>query len=330
MGGFWGGIVKKLVVRFAIALAGIAVCVTLVSAQGRDFSKVEIKVQKVADGVYMLTGAGGNIGVSVGDDGIVIVDDQFAPLAPKIQAALKGISDKPVRFVLNTHYHGDHTGGNAEFGKGGSTIIAHDNVRKRLAEGYTIARFGMKEPPASKDALPVITFDQSATVHLNGEDIRALHFPNGHTDGDSVVFFPKANVVHMGDDFVTYGFPFVDVEHGGSVSGMIAGNEKVLSLVPADAKFIPGHGALCTAEDVRKFISMLKETRAIVADAVGKKVTVEKMKANKILAKYEEQYGKGPLKTDDWIDILYAEITQQKTGAHYHNHGHAGEVPGGK
>ena len=321
---------KTLGLRCAIMCAVMTMCATLVSAQGPDFSKVEIKAQKVAEGVYMLTGAGGNIGVSVGEDGIVIVDDQYAPLAPKIQAALKGISDKPVRFVLNTHYHGDHTGGNADFGKAGSTIIAHENVRKRLTEGYTIARFGMNEPPASKEALPVITFDQSATVHLNGEDIRALHFPNGHTDGDSVIFFPKANVVHMGDDFVTYGFPFVDVEHGGSVSGMIAGDEKILSMVPADAKFIPGHGALCTGDDVRKFISMMKETRAIVADAVRKKMTVEKMKANKILAKYEEQYGKGFIKTDDWVDTLYADITQKKTGAHYHNHGHAGEVSGGK
>ena len=321
---------KRLVMRCALFFAVAALSATLLSAQGRDFSKVEIKVEKVAEGVYMLTGAGGNIGVSVGDDGIVIVDDQFAPLAPKIQAALKGIADKPVRFVLNTHYHGDHTGGNADFGKNGSTIIAHDNVRKRLAEGYTIERFGMKEGPASKDALPVITFDESATVHLNGEDIRALHSPNAHTDGDSVIFFPKANVVHMGDDFVTYGFPFVDVEHGGSVTGMIAADEKVLSMVPADTKFIPGHGPLSTADDVRKFITMMKETRTIVADAVRKKMKPEQMKANKILAKYDEQYGKGFIKTDDWIDTLYADVTQKKAGAHYHNHGHAGEASGGK
>jgi cyclase len=320
----------KTLVRWAAVLSMLAVLAVVAAAQDRDFSKVEIKVQKVAEGVYMLTGAGGNIGVSVGEDGIVIVDDQFAPLAPKIQAALKGITDKPVRFVLNTHYHGDHTGGNADFAKTGSTLIAHENVRKRLAEGYTIKRFGMNEPPAPKDALPVITFDQSATVHLNGEDIRALHFPNGHTDGDSVIFFPKANVVHMGDDFVTYGFPFVDVEHGGSVSGMIAGDEKVLNMVPADAKFIPGHGALCTADDVRKFIAMMKETRALVVDAVRKKMTVEKMKANKILSKYEEQYGKGAIKTDDWIDTLHADVTQKKAGAHYHNHGHADEASGGK
>jgi cyclase len=319
----------KSPMRFGVVLFAALVFLASSQAQERDFSKVEIKAEKVADGIYMLIGSGGNIGVSVGEDGIVIVDDQFAPLAPKIQAALKGISDKPVRFVLNTHYHFDHTGGNQEFGKLG-TIIAHDNVRKRLAQGSTVKRFNVTTPPAPKDALPVITFDQSATVHLNGEDIRAIHFPRGHTDGDSVILFPKANVVHMGDDFVTYGFPFVDIDGGGSVSGMIAGVEKVLSMVPADAKFIPGHGPLSTADDVRKFLAMMKDTRAIVADAVRKKITPEQMKQQKILAKYEEQYGKGFLKADDWIDILYADVTQKKSGTHYHNHGHAEETASGK
>jgi cyclase len=319
----------KSPMRFGVVLFAALVFLASSQAQERDFSKVEIKAEKVADGIYMLIGSGGNIGVSVGEDGIVIVDDQFAPLAPKIQAALKGISDKPVRFVLNTHYHFDHTGGNQEFGKLG-TIIAHDNVRKRLAQGSTVKRFNVTTPPAPKDALPVITFDQSATVHLNGEDIRAIHFPRGHTDGDSVILFPKANVVHMGDDFVTYGFPFVDIDGGGSVSGMIAGVEKVLSMVPADAKFIPGHGPLSTADDVRKFLAMMKDTRAIVADAVRKKITPEQMKQQKILAKYEEQYGKGFLKADDWIDILYADVTQKTSGTHYHNHGHAEETASGK
>jgi cyclase len=320
-----GGAMKKLL---GCALAAMSVLGLAAVAQQQDFSKVEIKAQKVADGVYMLSGAGGNIGVSVGDDGIVIVDDQFAPLAPKIQAALKGITDKPVRFILNTHYHFDHTGGNQEFTKTGSTIIAHENVRKRLAAGAGTKRFG-PQPPAPKDAMPVITFDNQATVHLNGEDIRALHFPNGHTDGDSVIFFPKANVVHMGDDFVTYGFPFVDIENGGSVTGMIAGCEKVLSMVPADAKFIPGHGPLSSGDDVRKFVAMMKDTRAMVAAAIQKKMTADQMKQQKILAKYEEQYAKGFIKANDWIDTLYADITQTKSAVRYHNHGHAGEATTG-
>src|SRR5437660_6412976 len=232
-----------------------------VTAQEKDFSKVQMKVSKVAGNVYMLEGAGGNIGASVGDDGIVIVDDQYAPLAEKIQAALKGITDKPVRFIINTHYHGDHTGGNAYFQKQ-APIIAHDNVRKRLEAGGPAGNLGsisMDHKPDAKEALPIITFDHDVTVHLNGEDIRALYFPAGHTDGDSIIFFPKSNVVHMGDDFVTYGFPFIDVEAGGSINGMIDGLEKVIAQVPADVKVIPGHGPVSNLDDVRAYVKMLKE-----------------------------------------------------------------------
>ncbi len=307
--------------RLIFVIVALAVAA---AAQQENFDKVEIKVHKAAEGVYMLEGAGGNIGVSVGEDGIVIVDDEFAPLAPKIQAALKGITDKPVRFVLNTHYHGDHVGGNEPFAKAGSTVIAQENVRKRMAEGSQTKSFG-KRPPAAKDALPIITFNDRLTVHLNGEDIRAIHFPAGHTDGDSVIFFPRANVVHMGDDFVTYGFPFVDVENGGSVSGMIAGCEKVLASVPADAIFIPGHGPLSKADDVRKFLAMLTDTRAAVAQAVMKKMTPAQMKEQKILAKWDN-LGQGFIKTDDWIDVLYDDVTHTRSGnEHYQPHGHAQE-----
>ena len=293
-----------------------------VAAAQQDFSKVQIKVTKVAGTVYMLEGAGGNIGVSVGEDGVVLVDDQFAPLAPKIREALKGITDKPIKFVLNTHFHGDHTGGNAQFSSE-APIIAQENVRKRLKQGGLVGGTDVK--PASKEALPVITFNDRATVHLNGEDIRAIHFPNGHTDGDSVIFFPQSNVVHMGDDFVTYGFPFVDVRSGGSVSGMIAGVEKVLSMTPPDAKIIPGHGPLSTPADVRRFVQMLKETRALVAQSVNQGKSADQMKQDHLLAKYAE-LGKGFIKTEAWIDLLYGEATQKGgAAAGYQNHGHADE-----
>src|ERR1043166_5127101 len=210
---------------------------TTAVAQQDDFSKVQIKVTRVSGNIYMLEGAGGNIAASVGEDGIVIVDDQFAPLAEKIQAALKNITNKPVRFIINTHYHGDHTGGNEPFSNAGSTVIAQDNVRKRLESGGTAGNGGslkMENKPAAKGALPIITFENDVTVHLNGEDIRALHFPAGHTDGDAVIFFPKNNVVHMGDDFVRYGFPFIDVASGGSVQGMISAMEKAITMLPPD------------------------------------------------------------------------------------------------
>ncbi len=270
----------------------------------------------------MLEGSGGNIGVSVGDDGIVIVDDQFAPLAPKIKEALRHITDKPLRFVLNTHFHFDHTGGNVEFGKD-ATIIAHENVRRRLEKGSNVG--GNKVEPAPKEALPVITFNDRAAVHLNGEDIRAIHLPNGHTDGDSVIFFTQSKVVHMGDDFVTYGFPFVDVASGGSVSGMISGVETVLGMVPADVKIIPGHGPLSTPADVRKFLDMLKETRTLVADAAKQGKSLDQMKKEKLLAKYDD-LGKGFIKTDAWMELLYSEVTQKKTSSlSYRNHGHRDE-----
>jgi len=310
--------------HLSFAAAGL---VTILFFEGtaqaqQDFSKVQIKATKVAGNIYMLEGSGGNIGVSVGEDGIVIVDDQFAPLAPKIKAALKEITDKPVKFVLNTHFHGDHSGGNVEFGKD-ATIIAHENVRKRLQEGGTVG--GNTTPPAPKEALPVITFNDRATVHLNGEDIRAIHFPNGHTDGDSIIFFPKSNVVHMGDDFVTYGFPFVDVKSGGSVSGMIAGLEKALTMIPPDARVIPGHGPLSTPADVRKFVEMLKDTRALVAKASSEGKTADQMKTDHVLSKYED-LGKGFIKTDAWIDLLLADIQHNSAEAPgYQAHGHADE-----
>ena len=252
-----------------LLLAALCCCRAAAQEKTPDWSTVQIKVTKVSGNIYMLEGQGGNIAASVGEDGIVIVDDEFAPLAEKIQAALKnlGITDKPVRFVINTHYHGDHSGGNAPFANSGSTVIAQDNVRKRLISGGSAGNGGsmkMENKPAEKAALPVITFEHEVTVHLNGEDIRALHFPSGHTDGDAIIFFPKNNVVHMGDDFVRYGFPFIDVASGGSVLGMIDGVEKAAAQLPADVKVIPGHGALSNLDDVRAYVKMLKETTDVV------------------------------------------------------------------
>ena len=292
--------------------------VSSVFAQQRDFSKVEIKAIKVAGNVYMLTGAGGNIGVSVGEDGIVIVDDQYAPLAEKIRAALNelGVTNKAVRFVINTHYHGDHTGGNEFFGQAG-TVVAQDNVRKRLASGGVSGTGGslkMENKPAAKAALPIITFERDLTVHLNGDDIRALHFPAGHTDGDAIVFFPKANVVHMGDDYVRYGFPFIDVSAGGSVQGMIAAVEKVMAELPADVKVIPGHGEVSTVGEMREFLSMLKETSAVVQKGISAGKTLEQLKQEKVLAAWEKWSGSF-INTDAFIETLYNSLTGKKQAA---------------
>jgi glyoxylase-like metal-dependent hydrolase (beta-lactamase superfamily II) len=313
------GLLVGLMLVGSAALAGPAAR----GGQGQDFSKVEIKATKVAGNIYMLQGAGGNIGASIGDDGIVIVDDQFAPLAEKIQASLKslGITDKPVRFVINTHYHGDHTGGNAPFSSAGSTVIAQDNVRKRLESGGTAGNGGtihMENKPAEKAALPIMTFEHDVTVHLNGEDIRALHFPAGHTDGDSIIFFPKNNVVHMGDDFVRYGFPFIDVNSGGSVQGMIAAMEKATAQLPADVKVIPGHGALSNLDDVREFTKMLKETSAVVEKALKAHKTLEQMKQEKILGPWKKFSGDF-MNEDAFIETLYNSLTGTKGEFVKHN-----------
>jgi cyclase len=291
--------------------------------QQQDFSKVEIKVTKVSGNIYMLEGQGGNIAASVGEDGIVIVDDEFAPLAEKIQAALRnlGITDKPVRFVINTHFHGDHTGGNLPMATAGATIIAHDNVRKRLETGGPGGNGGSiqtQNPPQPKGALPIITFALDVTVHLNGEDIRALHFPAGHTDGDSVIFFPKNNVVHMGDDFVRYGFPFVDVASGGTVEGMADACEKVAAQLPADVKVIPGHGGLSSLDDVRAFARMLRETTAVVQKALADHKTLDQMKQEKILEPWQKWSGSF-ITTDAFIETVYNSLTGTKGEFIRHN-----------
>jgi len=299
---------------FALTLLACFLACAAGTAQEKepDWSKVQIKASKVSGNIYLLEGQGGNIAASVGEDGIVIVDDEFAPLAEKIQAALKDlkITDKPVRFVINTHYHGDHTGGNPPFANAGSTVIAQDNVRKRLMTGGTAGNGGsmkMEVQPAQKAALPIITFEHDVTVHLNGEDIRALHFPAGHTDGDAIIFFPKNNVVHMGDDFVRYGFPFIDVASGGSVQGMADGVEKAIAQLPADVKVIPGHGQLSNLDDVRAYVRMLRDTTAAVQKALDAHKTVDQMKQEKILAPWAKWSGDF-VNQDTFIETIYNSL----------------------
>ncbi len=287
---------KRMRVAMMLVIGAMGVLASrAASAQGQDFSKVQIKVTKVSGNIYMLEGAGGNIAASVGEDGIAIVDDP--------------------------HYHGDHTGGNELFGNAGSTLIAHANVRKRLETGGTAGNGGsikVEQKPASGNALPIITFEHDVTVHLNGEDIRALHFPSGHTDGDSIIFFPKNNVVHMGDDFVRYGFPFIDVSSGGGVEGMIAATEKVAAELPADVRVIPGHGALSNMEDLKAFTKMLKETSAVVEKALGGRKTLDQMKQEKILAPWEKFSG-GYINSDAFIETLYNSLTRHQGEFMKHN-----------
>jgi cyclase len=295
-----------------LLLAGLLLLPALAAAQQQqDFSKVEIKVVKLSGNVYMLQGAGGNIVASLGDDGILLVDTEYATLADRIRGALKNldITDKPIRFVIDTHYHSDHSDGNPAFAAGGATIIANENLRKRLEEGSSIGNgpggaINIKQAAQPPAALPVITYDDRITLHLNGEEIRVMHLPSAHTDGDSVVYFSKNKVVHMGDEFVRYGFPFVDLNGGGSVPGMIAACEKVAATLPADTKVIPGHGDVATMDDLREYAKMMRDTMAVVEKAKAKHRTLAQMKANKILAPWQK-YSGSFVSTDAWIETIY-------------------------
>lgn len=304
---------RKLSLILLLLLPGIA------SAQQQpDFSKVEIKTTKISGNIYMLQGAGGNIAASLGDDGILIVDTEYSALADKVRAALKniGITDKPVRFAIDTHYHSDHSDGNAAYAEGGATIVANEKLRKRLENGSAVGigpggSISMKQPAQPKAALPIITYDDRITLYLNGDEIRVFHFPAAHTDGDSVVFFATNHVVHMGDEFVRYGFPFIDLNGGGSVQGMIAACEKALALFPQDSKVIPGHGALATMDDLREYTQMLKDTTAAVQKALDDHKTLAQMKDEKILEPWKK-YSGNFVNTDAFIQTIYNSLTAPK------------------
>ena len=284
----------------AAALLLLALCLAVPSglAAAADLSKedVEVKAIPVGGPVYMLTGAGGNIGVSVGDDGVLIVDDQFLPLAERIQTAIDALGGDRPKFILNTHYHADHVGGNPHFGQAG-TIIAHDNVRARL--------LGDDSLPLA--ALPIITFANSLSVHFNGDEIRLLHLPAGHTDGDSAVWFRNANVLHLGDQLFNGRFPYIDLEAGGTVAGYIANLEAVLEWAAPDIKVIPGHGALGGLDEVRATIKVLRDTQQAVAAALANGATLDEVIAEGLGPDYAE-WGSGFINEERWIRILATDL----------------------
>lgn len=291
----------------AMALAlGFA---TAVPAQDMDFSKVEIVTTSLAPGVAMLVGAGGNLAVSTGDDGPVIVDDQFAPLAPKIAAAVKALQDAPIRFVINTHHHFDHTGGNEAFGSAGALIFAHENVRLRLSTDQLSKLMGRTIPASPAAALPVVTFGDGVTLHWNAETIRVHHVGGAHTDGDSHVWFEKANVVHMGDTFVNGFYPIVDVESGGTVAGLIASANEALARAKPDTRIIPGHGPLATPADLAKFRDMLLDVKARVEKGIASGATLEAFVAAKPLADLDAEWGDGFVKSDEMVTLFWMDLS---------------------
>jgi cyclase len=302
-----------------IALA-LALAASPAAAQ-HDVSKVEVKVERIAPGIAVLFGAGGNIGLSHGEDGNVIIDDQYAPMTDKIVAAVASVDPDPLRFVINTHWHGDHTGGNENLGKRGTVIVAHDNVRKRMSTEQFLSIFNERVPPSPKGALPVITFADGVNFHLNGDTMRVVHIANAHTDGDSVVFWERSNVVHLGDLFFhRFSFPFVDRDSGGSLAGLIAAIDKLLPMIRPDTKIIPGHGAVATRQDLIAYRAMLVDIRDKVVAGIKRGQTLAQIVASKPAAPYGMP--EGFIKPDAFVTMVYESLREapHQHGAQSHQH----------
>jgi cyclase len=273
-----------------------------------DTSKVTVKVVPVAAGVYMLEGLGGNIGLSVGKDDAFIIDDQYAPLSEKIKAAVATVTPKPVRFVVNTHWHFDHTGGNEAMAGSGAIIFAHENTRRRMSTEQFIAAFNMKVPASPTAALPVITFSDTITFYTNDDTVRTFHVANAHTDGDAIIFFQKANVVHMGDTFFNGRYPLIDLSSGGSLVGMIAAANQGLAMSNAGTRFIPGHGPLASRADLVRYRDMLVTVRQRVGRLVAQGRTLRQVLDAKPLADIDAQLGNGNIKPEQFLTIVYESL----------------------
>ncbi|RMD87927.1 MAG: MBL fold metallo-hydrolase [Alphaproteobacteria bacterium] len=292
---------------FCAALLGAVTFIPAASAQ-RDLSQVEIRTEHAGGQVYALFGAGGNIGVLKTDDGVILIDDQFAPLSDKIKAAVKAISDKPIRFLLNTHWHGDHTGGNENFGGMGVVIVAHDNVYRRLSTPQTFANADRNTKARPKAALPVITYNDELSFHV-GETTHVVHVPHAHTDGDSVVFFTESNVVHMGDLLFVDRYPFIDLDSGGNLNGVIAGVKATLEITGPDTVFIGGHGPLAHRDRVEAYLRVLETARDRVQALIDAGKSKEEVIAARPMAEYDETWGSGFIKPDAFLAAVYQSLT---------------------
>ena len=298
----------KLTTLLGISIGSIG---SVAFAQDRDFSQVEIKIIPVAENVYMLTGEGGNIGVAVGEEEVLLIDDQHAPLTGKIESAVNEIGDRrPIKFVINTHWHFDHTGGNENLGNSGAVIVAHDEVYNRLSTDQFIEAFEREFPASPPAALPQITFNDTATFHLDNQTIHGFHVESAHTDGDTIIHFPDVDVIHTGDTYFNGMYPFIDTSSGGSIVGMIQAAEKVLALAGDDTKIIPGHGALSNRQDLETYRQMLLDVKSKTEKAIAEGLSLEEFLASKPTADYDSIWGQGFLKPDDFLAIVYESLSQ--------------------
>ncbi len=289
---------RGAIVCLLVGLLGLA---APVAAQ----DEVQIKTLPLRDGIYMLEGKGGNIGLFIGEDGTFLIDDQFAPLTEKHLAAIQTVGGDVPKFLINTHYHADHTGGNENLGRAGAVIFSHDNVRERLTVETVIAAFNMVTPPLPKAALPVVTFSTDVTFHLNGDTLHAYHVPRAHTDGDSVIHFKKANVIHTGDIFFNGFYPFIDVSHGGTVKGMIEAADGILALADGDTMLIAGHGPIGDKAQLQAYRDMLATAHQRLSALRAKGMSAEEAIAQQPLGDLEERWGKGLFPAEKWIGLIY-------------------------
>lgn len=305
---------KEFVMRvYRIKVALFLVCFFLFNLShvfAQDFDKVTITTEQLSENIYMLQGRGGNLGVCAGEDGVFLVDDQFAPLTEKIKAAISKISNKDIRFVINTHYHHDHVGGNEKMGEAGSVIVAHENVRHRMSTEQFIKFFNKKVPAYPKAALPIITFSKDLNFHLNNEEIHVFHIKNAHTDGDAAIFFKTANVFHTGDIYFSGIYPFIDVPSHGSVDGMIRASKYILTLVNDDTKIIPGHGPLSNKADFMAYVKMLEDLRDRMRKHIAAGKTLTEIQALKPSKDYDAEWGDGFLSPDTFVRLLYEDLSR--------------------
>ncbi len=301
--------VNRVICR-AVMCAALVISPWLAAHQP-DYQQAEITATELSAGIYMLTGIGGNVGLSVGDDGAFLVDDELAPMTDKLLAAVASLTDQPVRFVVNTHWHFDHVGGNSAIGNSGAVIVAQENVRQRMARGQFMEVFQMEVPPAERHALPVVTFGDSVSFHWNDDRIDLIHTAAAHTDGDAVVFFHKANVVHTGDLFWNGIYPLIDSQSGGSIGGMIAGVERVLSMTDSETQIIPGHGPLSNRHQLQEYHALLETAQRRIARSYLAGKSVEEVVAARPTAEFDAKWGGGTIPPDNWVAMVYASIANQ-------------------
>ena len=280
------------------------------AAVAQEETKVEIVVTQIADHIYVLSGPGGNIGLSVGEEAVFLIDDKYAPLIPAVKKGVATVTDRPVSLILNTHWHGDHTGGNEDFRNDGAIIISHDNVRKRMSTEQFRSVFNRTTPASPGAALPIVTFDDDLTMHINDDVIRVVHVPHAHTDGDTILKFKNANVIHTGDIVFNGVYPFIDVDSGGSVLGIINGVELMLAMSDENTKFIPGHGSVtATADDLRAYLSMLVTVRDRISQMIREGKTIEEVQASDASAEYDAEWTWNFINPELFKKLVYLSLS---------------------